>query len=179
MKYLIIVLIIIILVVIFLFYKLKLMNNRCLNALSQIDNQLKRRNDLIPNLVNITKGYARYETDTLEKLIKARSTNIKDKALNDEYIKNSIDKLLMLKESYPELKANELFLKLQVELVGTEDKIAFARQFYNDCVQQFNTYIEVFPNNILANILKYKNKEYFKVDDEEKEKVVVDLDDTK
>jgi len=81
----------------------------------------------------------------------------------------------MVAEGYPDLKANQLFLNLQIELTGTEDKIAFARQFYNDSVQQYNTAIQVFPNNIFANILKYKEREYFKVTDEEKKNVEVKL----
>ncbi|MGE5455592.1 MAG: LemA family protein [Ignavibacteriales bacterium] len=151
------------------------LNIRCNNAWSGIDNQLKRRNDLIPNLVNVTKGYAKYESETLEKIIEARSGSISEKAKQSEEISKNVNKLLALGESYPDLKANQLFLNLQIELTGTEDKIAYARQFYNDCVQYFNTTIMMFPNNIFAKMLKYKEREYFKVSDEEKENVSVKL----
>ncbi len=151
------------------------LNIRCNNAWSGIDNQLKRRNDLIPNLVNVTKGYAKYETETLEKIIEKRSGSISEKAKQSEEISKNVSKILALAESYPDLKANQVFMNLQIELTGTEDKIAYARQFYNDCVQHFNTTIMMFPNNIFANMLKYKEREYFKVSDEEKENVSVKL----
>ena len=151
------------------------LNIRCNNAWSGIDNQLKRRNDLIPNLVSVTKGYAKYESETLEKVIEKRSSSITEKAKQSEEISKNVNKLLALAESYPDLKANKVFLNLQIELTGTEDKIAYARQFYNDCVQYFNTTIMMFPNNIFANMLKYKEREYFKVSDEEKENVSVKL----
>jgi len=151
------------------------LNIRCNNAWSGIDNQLKRRNDLIPNLVNVTKGYAKYETETLEKVIEQRSGSITEIAKQNEEISKNVSKILALAESYPDLKANQVFMNLQIELTGTEDKIAYARQFYNDCVQHFNTTIMMFPNNIFANMLKYKEREYFKVSDEDKENVSVKL----
>ena len=155
----------------------KLVNarNKVDNQFSQIDVQLKRRADLIPNLVDVTKGYAKYESETLEKLVLARSNSITDKAIQSEEISKNLNKLLALTENYPELKADKLFQNLQIELVGTEDKIAYARQFYNDTVQHFNTTIMKFPNNIFANILKFKEKEYFKVSDEDKKRVDVRL----
>lgn len=153
------------------------LNIRCKNAWSQIDNQLKRRADLIPNLVEVTKGYANYESKVLTDVIEARNKaiTISEKAKNSEEVSKKLNHLLALSESYPDLKANEIFKNLQIELTGTEDKIAFARQFYNDSVQQYNTAIQMFPNNIFANIMKYTEKEYFKVNDNEKENVKVNL----
>lgn len=170
-----IIIVLIIVLLIFLYNRIISLNVRCKNAWASIDNQLKRRADLIPNLVEVTKGYAKYESETLEKLVLARGESITDKARQSEEISNSLNKLFALTENYPELKANELFQNLQIELVGTEDKIAYARQFYNDTVQHFNTTIMMFPNNIFASILKFEEKEYFKVSDEDKKRVDVKL----
>ena len=157
-------------------YLVKL-NIRCKNAWSQIDNQLKRRADLIPNLVEVTKGYAAYESQVLVDVVNARNqaNSMSDLAKNTEEVSNNLKSLLALGENYPDLKANEVFKNLQIELTGTEDKIAFARQFYNDSVQHYNTAIMVFPNNIMAKMMKYKEKEYFQVSDSEKELVKVEL----
>ena len=165
----------IIILLIFLYNRIVSLNVRCKNAWASIDNQLKRRADLIPNLVEITKRYAKYESETLEQIISSRTESIADKAIQSEKISSSLNRLLALTENYPELKADKLFQNLQIELVGTEDKIAYARQFYNDTVQQFNTSIMMFPNNILANILKFKEKEYFKVNEEDKKRVDIRL----
>lgn len=170
-----IIIVLIIILSIVLYNRIVSLNVRCKNAWASIDNQLKRRADLIPNLVEVTKGYAKYESETLEKLVLARSESITDKAKQSEEISKNLNKLLALTENYPELKASELFQNLQIELVGTEDKIAYARQFYNDTVQHFNTTIMMFPNNIFANILKFEEKEYFKVSDEDKKRVDVKL----
>lgn len=170
-----IVLAIIVILFIILYNRLVSLNVRCKNAYSSIDNQLKRRADLIPNLVEVTKGYAKYESETLEKIVEKRTSNVSEKAKQSEEITNSVTKLLALSESYPDLKANELFLNLQVELTGTEDKIAYARQFYNDCVQHFNTAIEKFPSVIIANMFHFTQKEYFKASEEEKRNVEVKL----
>lgn len=177
MKIILIVFIIIILFIILLYNHLVRLNIRCKNAWSQIDNQLKRRADLIPNLVEVTKGYAAYESKLLADIVNARgkASTISQKAKNSEEVSASLNKLLALAENYPDLKANEIFRNLQIELTGTEDKIAFARQFYNDTVQHFNTAIMVFPNNILAKIMNYTEKEYFKVADEDRQLVKVEL----
>lgn len=174
MKYIIIVAILLIMLVL-IYNKIVKENMRCKNAFASIDNQLKRRSDLIPNLVDVTKGYMKYETETLEKITLIRSENITDLAKNSKEISDKITLLLAKAESYPDLKASEVFKKLQVELVGTEDKIAFARQFYNDCVQKYNTTIEVFPTNILAKILNYKPNEYFRVTEDERKEVNIKL----
>lgn len=177
MKWIILVIIILIILIIILYNYLVRLNIRCNNAWSQIDNQLKRRADLIPNLVEVTKGYAAYESKVLTDVVNARNqaNTLSEKAKNSEEVSNQLNKLLMLSENYPDLKANEIFKNLQIELTGTEDKIAFARQFYNDTVQHYNTAIMVFPNNIMAKLMKYGEKEYFKVDDNEKELVKVEL----
>lgn len=168
---------IIILIIILLYNHLVKLNIRCNNAWSQIDNQLKRRYDLIPNLVEVTKGYATYERETLVNVVNQRNDNasMSELAKESEQVSKNVKDLLAVAENYPDLKANEVFKNLQIELTGTEDKIAFARQFYNDTVQQFNTAITVFPNNILAKIINYHEKEYFKVQENEKEAVKVEL----
>lgn len=170
------IIVLLVLAIILIYNHLVKMNIRCQNAWSQIDNQLKRRADLIPNLVEITKGYAKYESETLEKVTAMRSgSSISEMAENSEKVSKNLNELFMVAENYPDLKANELFLNLQIELTGTEDKIAFARQFYNDSVQQYNTAIQIFPNNIFSSILKYKEREYFKVSEDDKKNVEVRL----
>ena len=177
MKVLIIVLILVVVMIVILYNYLVRLNIRCNNAWSQIDNQLKRRFDLIPNLVEVTKGYAKHESKVLVDIVNARNQakSLSELAKNSEDVTNNIKNLLALAEGYPDLKANEVFKNLQIELTGTEDKIAFARQFYNDSVQQYNTAITVFPNNILAKIMKYNEREYFKVKEDEKKLVKVEL----
>ncbi len=165
----------VIIIIIVTYNKIVGLNIRCQNAWASIDNQLKRRADLIPNLVEITKNYAKYESETLLKVVEARNTKISEIGKQSKEISEGVKKLLALSESYPDLKADKLFLNLQVELTGTEDKIAYARQFYNDCVQYFNTSIMMFPNNILANMMKYKEREYFQINESEKENVSVKL----
>ena len=151
------------------------LNVRCKNAYASIDNQLKRRADLIPNLVEVTKGYAKHESETLERIVLARTNSISEQAKQSEEVTKSLKSLLAVSESYPELKANELFKNLQIELTGTEDKIAYARQFYNDSVQHFNTAIMTFPNNLIASMFKFKEREYFEVSEEDKKVVKVQL----
>ena len=172
-----IIILILVAIIIILYNHLVKLNIRCNNAWSQIDNQLKRRADLIPNLVEVTKGYAAYESQVLTEVVNARNqaNSMSDMAKNSEEVSEKLNNLFALSENYPDLKANEVFKNLQIELTGTEDKIAFARQFYNDTVQHYNTAIMVFPNNIMAKLMKYKEKEYFKVQEDEKEVVEVKL----
>ncbi len=169
------ILLFIIILIIFLYNRIVTLNVRCNNAWANIDNQLKRRKDLIPNLVEVTKGYAKYESEALENIVLKRAESISEKAIQSEEITNSLTKLLSLTEGYPDLKADKIFNNLQIELSGTEDKIAYARQFYNDSVQQFNTTIMMFPNNIFAKMLNFKEKEYFKVADEDRKRVDIKL----
>ena len=175
MKYLVIIIVILIIIFIILYNRIVKLNIRCKNAFAGIDNQLKRRKDLIPNLVETTKGYMEYETKNLLKITEARTKNISELAQTSEEITKNIKMILAKAESYPDLKANKIYQNLQIELVGTEDKIAFARQFYNDCVQKYNTVIETFPTNIIANIFKYNKKEYFKITDEDRKEVNIKI----
>ena len=177
MTVVIIIVIVIIIAIVLLYNHLIGLNIRCKNAWAGIDNQLKRRYDLIPNLVEVTKGYASHERETLIEVVKARNDEgtLSQRALESEKVSKNVKDLLAVAEQYPDLKANELFKNLQIELTGTEDKIAFARQFYNDSVQKYNTAIMSFPNNILAKIMNYKEKDYFEVKENEKENVKVDL----
>lgn len=169
------IIVLLIIVFVFIYNKLVSLNVRCKNAYASIDNQLKRWADLIPNLVEVTKGYAKHESETLERIVLARTNSISEQAKQSEEVTKSLKSLLAVSESYPELKANELFKNLQIELTGTEDKIAYARQFYNDSVQHLNTAIMTFPNNLIASMFKFKEREYFEVSEEDKKVVKVQL----
>lgn len=167
-----IIIIVVLILILFLIYNYLVgLNNRCNNAWSNIDNQLKRRKDLIPNLVEVTKGYAKHERETLVEIVNKRTknTNMQSLAKETEEISDNIKKIFAIGEKYPDLKANKIYQNLQIELVGTEDKIAFARQFYNDCVQKYNTAIMMFPTSIVAKLLKYEKKDYFKIEEKDKE----------
>ncbi len=140
------------------------------NAWSQIDVQLKRRHDLIPNLVEAVKGYMAFEKDTLERVIKARSqaidaSSLQDKAKAENLLTDTLRSLFAVVEKYPELKANQNMLKLQEELTSTENKISFARQYYNDEVMRFNTRIQSVPVNIVAKYSNFTEKEFFQIKD--------------
>lgn len=154
----------------------KLVNakNKVENQFSQIDVQLKRRADLIPNLVETVKGYAKHEEGTLTAVIEARNkavsaTSINDKIDANNQLTGALNKLFALSEAYPELKANDNFLSLQTDLKDTEDKITYARQFYNDTAMEYGNLVEMFPSNIVAKMFKFKKFEYFKIDEKEKE----------
>jgi len=138
---------------------------RVRNAWAQIDVQLKRRHDLIPNLVETVKGYMEYEKELLEKITELRAMamkarNLKERGKAEGELSENISKLLAVVEKYPDLKANKNFLMLQEELVSTENRIAFARQFYNDCVMNYNTKQEIFPTNIIAKLFGFKKAEF-------------------
>lgn len=173
-----VILLAIILAVIGMYNNLVSLKMRVKNAWAQIDTQLKRRFDLIPNLVETVKGYAAHEQDTLEKVIAARNTyatatTVEDKAVANSELTSTLKSLFALSEAYPDLKANQNFMSLQTELSGTEDKIAYSRQFYNDTVQMYNTAIMKFPANIIAGMFGYKEEPFFKIDESEKEPVKV------
>ncbi len=161
--------VVVVLLVVFLikiYNSLVQLRQRVQNAWSQVDVQLKRRYDLIPNLVNAVKGYAQHEKSTLESVTQARNIamnagNVQEQMRAENLISNALRSLFAVAEAYPELKANTNFLQLQSELSDTESKIAFARQFYNDTVQKFNTKIEVFPNNLVAGLLGFSMVDYF------------------
>ncbi len=140
------------------------------NGWSQIDIQLKRRHDLIPNLVEAVKGYMSYEKDTLERVIKARSqaidaSSIKDKSQAENFLTQTLRSLFAVVERYPDLKANQNVLKLQEELTSTENKISFARQYYNDEVARFNTLIQVMPTAVVAKTLGFTKRDFFEITD--------------
>jgi LemA protein len=146
------------------------LRNRIQNAWAQIDVQLRRRYDLIPNLVETVKGYAAHERQTLESVTAARANAINaqgvvQQAQAENQITGALKSLFAVAEAYPDLKANQNFLELQEELSGTEGRIAYARQFYNDAVLQLNTRIESFPTNILAGMFGFRQHEYFEADD--------------
>ena len=154
--------------------------NRVKDSWSQIDVQLKRRFDLIPNLVSTVKGYAKHESETLESVIEARNsyttaTTPHEKMQANNMLSDTLSKLFALAENYPDLKANQNFLELQTELQETEDKIAMARQFYNDTVLTYNNKIEMFPSNIVASMFKFKMEEFFKAEEEARQNVKVEF----
>jgi LemA protein len=156
------------------------LRNRVDEAWSDIDVQLKRRYDLIPNLVNTVKGYAAHEKQVFENVTEARSRAMgagtaDDKAQAENMLTGALKSLFAVAEAYPDLKANQNFLELQRELTDTEDKIQAARRFYNGNVRDFNTKIEVFPNNIMAGMLKFTKREFFGAEEGEKEPVKVEF----
>ena len=146
------------------------------NQWSQIDVQLRRRFDLIPNLVETVKGYAAHEKETLENVTMWRS-RVSSAQTTEESIdanaglSGALGRLLVTMEKYPDLKANQNFLKLQNELTEIENKISFARQFYNDAVQKYNVYVKRFPSNIVASMFKFKEEKFFEVDNSIRENV--------
>ena len=177
----IILIIIVVLILIYLgstYNSFVVLRNRVKDQWAQIDVQLKRRFDLIPNLVETVKGYASHEKDTLEVVVKARNEYLssdtpegKIEANND--LNKVVTKLFALAESYPELKADTNFRELQTTLTETEDKISYARQFYNDVVMKYNNKVEVFPSNIVAGMFGFKTSAYFNATEEERENVKV------
>jgi LemA protein len=146
------------------------LRNRIESAWSQIDVQLQRRYDLIPNLVETVKGYAEHEKGVLESVTEARAQAIDaqgpaQQAQAENMITSALKSLFAVAEAYPDLKANQNFLALQEELSGTEGKIAYARQFYNDSVQSYNTKIQSVPTNLIAGPFGFREREYFEADD--------------
>ena len=145
------------------------MRNQVKNAWSQIDVQLKRRYDLIPNLVETVKGYAKHEREVFENVTKARAACMSaagpaDAAKAENFLSQTLKSLFAVAEAYPELKANQNFLALQEELASTENKVSFARQFYNDTVMRYNTRIQTVPANIVAGMFSFKAEEFFQTE---------------
>jgi LemA protein len=164
--------------IVYIYNRMIILRNRIENAWSQIDVQLKRRFDLIPNLVETVKGYAAHEKQTFEMVTKARAQmanagTVAEQAEANNMLTKALKTLFAVAENYPELKANENFMMLQEELAGTESKIAYARQFYNDSVMSFNTLIQSFPASIIANMFSFKSKEYFEIEETARENVEV------
>jgi LemA protein len=167
--------VVVVLVFIFIgmYNSLVVLRNRVRNAWAQIDVQLKRRYDLIPNLVETVKGYAAHEREIFEKIAEARSMAINAKgpaetAQANNMLSNTLKSLFAVAEAYPDLKANQNFLALQEELSGTENKIAFSRQFYNDCVMEYNVGIQVFPRSIIAGMFGFREEQQYQIPDVEK-----------
>jgi LemA protein len=149
---------------------------RCREAWSQIDVQLKRRYDLIPNLVETVKGYAAHEKETLERVVQARNQaiaaqGVPQQAEAENFLTGALRQLFALSESYPSLKANENFAQLQEELTSTENKIAFARQHYNDTVGLYNTACEKFPGNVVAGMFGFRKEDFFELEEPEQREV--------
>lgn len=156
------------------------LKNKVKDSWSQIEILLKRRYDLIPNLVETVKGYSKHEKETLESVIAARNNAVEAKTPEDEMkaageVTKTLGKLFAIAESYPDLKANQNFIDLQANLKETEDKISFSRQFYNDNVLSYKNKLEMFPTNIIANIFGFKEEKFFEAKEEEKENVKVEF----
>lgn len=154
------------------------MRNRVKDQWSQIDVELKRRTDLIPNLVEVVKGYAKHEKETLNGVIEARNKFNSASTMEEEMeasnqITGALNHLFALSEAYPDLKANANFISLQEDLKNTEDKIALSRQLYNDTVLTLNNKIEMFPSNIIASMFKFKQETFFKVEENERKNIEV------
>lgn len=166
------VIVVVVIFVIATYNGLVTLKNRVDEAWSDITVQLKRRVDLIPNLVNTVKGYASHEKEVFEKVTEARSaiqnaTGVKDAAAGENMLEGALKSLFAVAEAYPDLKANQNFAQLQQELVDTEDKIQAARRFYNGGVRDLNTKIQLFPNNIFAGMLGFKEREFFELSEGE------------
>jgi len=160
----------IILWAVFQYNRLITLRNQTQNGWKQIDVQLKRRHDLIPNLVNTVKGAMEFEQETLQKVIQARNaavgaTGVADAAAKENALTGALGKLFALAESYPALKSNENIRQLQEELSSTENKVGFARQFYNDIATGFNTAQQVFPGNVIATMFRFQPAELFEIQD--------------
>lgn len=173
---LIIIVVVIALFLISIYNSLVKLRNQVKNAWAQIDVQLKRRHDLIPNLIETVKGYMTHERETLENITKARSQAVQaegvgDKAKAEQELTSALGKFNLVVENYPDLKANQNFLSLQEELTSTENKISFSRQNYNDQVLFYNNKIQMFPSNIVAGMFKFNEEEFFEIEDEKEKEV--------
>ncbi len=170
--------VVIVAVVVAIYNSLIVLKNQVKNAYAQIEVQLKRRHDLIPNLVETVKGYMEHESQTLENVVKARqiamnmTPDAKMQAVSENVLSGALKSLFAVAENYPDLKANQNFLALQEELVSTENKIAYARQFYNDAVMGYNTKKEMFPNNIIVSMFSFPEYSMFEIDNKEEREVV-------
>ena len=169
--------VIIAIVLIVIYNQLVTLRQRVQNAWSQIDVQLQRRFDLIPNLVETVKGYMAHEADVLTKVTDLRSSwadakTLDEKAKLDNELSDTLKTIMAVAENYPDLKANQNFSELQTELTNTENKISYSRQFYNDTVTRYNTKLEVFPSNIVASMFHFTAEQLFEVDNQEAKKNV-------
>lgn len=170
----------IIVLIIYYFNKIVLLSNRIDNAFSQIDVQLKKRNDLIPNLVATVKGYAKHEKGIFEELAKARAemtkaTNLKEKFKASDHLTDALKSIFAITENYPVLKANENFLSLQQELSDIESKIAYTRQFFNDSILVYNNTVTMFPGMMFAGLFGKTKKDYLETSQTERQNVKVEF----
>ncbi len=164
------IIVVVVLFVVGIYNSLVVLRNQVRNAWSQIDVQLKRRHDLIPNLVETAKGYMKHERDTLENITKARNlatqaSGVGEQAKAEGHLNQALSNFFVVVENYPDLKANQNFLALQEELTSTENKIGFARQLYNDQAMHFNNKVEMFPSNIVAGLFKFTKQPFFEIED--------------
>jgi len=177
--WLILALVVLILIILVSYYnRFALLGNRIDNSLSQIDVQLKRRADLIPNLIETTKGYAKHEAKIMKEVSDARKSlvsakDIVGKVKANNVLESALGRLFAVAENYPQLKANENFLELQRELASTEDKVAYSRQFYNDSILSYNNLCKTFPGNFFAGIFGKKEREYLQIAEAERKAVKV------
>ncbi len=160
-----------VLIFVFQYNGLVRLRNRIDNAWSQIDVQLQRRHDLIPNLVETVKGYAAHERETLERVVQARNQAVSAQGpaaqgQAENVLTGALRQLFAVAEAYPDLKANQNFLNLQEELTSSEDRVAYARQFYNDSVLKYNNKIQSIPSNIIAGMFNFQEREYFEGEEE-------------
>ncbi len=171
------IIVILVIAIIAIYNNLVRLRQKVKNSWSQIDVQLQRRFDLIPNLVETVKGYMEHENSLLTKVTELRTSwanagTVAEKANLDDQLSGALKTIMAVSENYPDLKANQNFSELQQELQNTENKISFSRQFYNDSVTMYNTKLEVVPSNIIASIFKFKPEELFKVESEDARKNV-------
>jgi LemA protein len=164
------ILVVVLVAAVLVYNRLVALRNRVENGWAQIDVQLRRRYDLIPNLVTTVQGYAAHEREVFESVTEARTraigaTAVGDQASAENDITRGLRQLMAVAEAYPDLKANQNFLALQEELTGTESKIAYARQFYNDQVMRLNTLIASFPSNVIAGLFRFTPREFFDIED--------------
>jgi len=171
---------VVLLAAVWIYNRLVTLRTRVDNGWSQIDVQLRRRADLIPNLVETVKGYAAHERELFERITEARArslgaTGVADQADAENQVSTGLRQLLAVVENYPDLKANQNFLALQEELIGTESKIAYARQFYNDQVMRSNTLIQSFPSSIIARAFGFQERPFFEIEEGTRGPVQVEL----
>ena len=170
----------VLLAAVWIYNRLVTLRTRVDNGWSQIDVQLRRRADLIPNLVETVKGYAAHERELFERVTEARTrslgaTGVQEQADAENQVSAGLRQLMAVVENYPDLKANQNFLALQEELIGTESKIAYARQFYNDQVMRLNTLIQSFPSSIVAGAFGFEERPFFEIEEGTRGPVQVDL----
>jgi len=172
--------VVLLLAAVWIYNRLVTLRTRVENGWSQIDVQLRRRADLIPNLVETVRGYAAHERELFERVTEARARSIGAQGVTDQadaenQVTAGLRQLLAVVENYPDLKADQNFLALQEELIGTESKIAYARQFYNDQVMRLNTLIQAFPSSIVARAFRFQERSFFEIDEPVRGPVQVDL----